>query len=360
MQRLRFVLGYSLVSFVGLVVTTPAAMAQPATGAKPKFQWQSDFGKAQKEAQKLGRPLLLHFYAEWCGPCKKMEKEYLGSSDFVRQISDRFVAVKINADKNLDLLERYDVQSLPTDIILEPEGRVIIGRSEGYQSRHDYLTRVAKADARWTQKKKQYIAGSTQPKDGKSSGGPQLGGPSLASPNGGARKPPINAPDPKQEKPTPDGPQEDRRIVDSPSAAPNGSGAEEFVGLDGFSPVMLARERKWLKGEAKHTVAFRGIKYWVRDTEEVTAFNRYPERFAPRLLGCDPVVLWKSDRALQGSTQFGAFYAGELYLFVSAESRDEFKVRPERYIRSRHVVRPEQIDRTAIRRAAAEPATSAR
>mgnify|MGYP002624644138 CR=1 FL=1 len=344
----------TLVARTGLLcflAVLPSALGEAADRGRRNSIWQSDFDKAQQEAQRLGLPMLVHFYADWCGPCKKMDAEVLGSAALELQLGERAIAVKINSDKNLELCEKYEVQSLPTDLFLEPGGR-IIGRYEGYQSPQDYLARVSRADARWTQARKQQIAGSTRIREGDVPDGPQLGGASNPGPDGGSRnasgardKPPVS------ENGSP--------IPGTHPSSPQGDASNRMVGLDGFSPVMLALERKWVKGDPRHTAEFKGVTYWFRDSDEVAAFNEHPQRFAPRLLGCDPVMLWKTDRAFPGSTQYGAFYAGELYLFVSAASREEFKQHPERYIRSRHVLRPDLIERGGIRRAAAEPAHAA-
>ena len=67
-------------------------------------------------------------------------------------------------------------------------------------------------------------------------------------------------------------------------------------------------------------------------------------RYAPRFLGCDPIVIWESDRAVLGSTRFGAFYNDQLYLFTSDQNRQSFKQDPDRYIRTRVVLRVDEIE----------------
>ena len=68
---------------------------------------------------------------------------------------------------------------------------------------------------------------------------------------------------------------------------------------------------------------------------------------APRLLGCDPVTLAENDVAVRGSTQFGAFYDGALFLFESADSRTKFRKAPTRYSQLKHVVKPEDVKKVA-------------
>jgi YHS domain-containing protein len=82
----------------------------------------------------------------------------------------------------------------------------------------------------------------------------------------------------------------------------------------------------------------------MASVEEQQEFNENPTRYAPRFLGCDPVIVYQSDRAVLGSTKFGAFYDDELYLFVSNDNRQAFKANPDQYIRTRVVLRADQIE----------------
>ena len=84
--------------------------------------------------------------------------------------------------------------------------------------------------------------------------------------------------------------------------------------------------------------------YLLYDSEEYREFQSDPAKYAPRLLGCDPVVLWNSDRAVPGSTQYGAYFDSELFLFTNFENRDRFKASPNLYSRPQHVLKVDQID----------------
>ena len=123
----------------------------------------------------------------------------------------------------------------------------------------------------------------------------------------------------------------------------------QLVGLSGYSPISLRKHRKWVKGERKYAGQFKGILYYMVDEAELEQFNSDPEKYAPRLLGCDPVVLAETDRAIPGSTRFAAFFGEELYGFVSSATRDRFKQNPQKYVKTRHVLRLEQLEGTALR-----------
>ncbi|TXT16678.1 MAG: thioredoxin, partial [Planctomycetota bacterium] len=117
-----------------------------------------------------------------------------------------------------------------------------------------------------------------------------------------------------------------------------------LVGLDRYSPVSLAKHRQWRKGSPEFALVYQGVVYLLCDADEYREFRSDPSKYAPRLLGCDPVVLWTSDRAVPGSTQYGAYFDGELFLFSSPENRDRFKSSPTLYTRPQHVLKVDQID----------------
>ena len=107
--------------------------------------------------------------------------------------------------------------------------------------------------------------------------------------------------------------------------------------------------KKWIKGKKEFSHTYQDVVFYLANAEELGKFQEDAGRFAPQLLGCDPVVLWNSDRAVLGNTQYGAYFDNELYLFDSAQSRKRFKENPLRYTRTRHVLRVDRIDVTRLR-----------
>lgn len=62
------------------------------------------------------KPVLIDFYAEWCGPCKVMKPHLL---DVAERMGDNAKIVTVDIDKEKDLAERFRIQSVPTLIIFK-------------------------------------------------------------------------------------------------------------------------------------------------------------------------------------------------------------------------------------------------
>ena len=62
------------------------------------------------------KPVLIDFYAEWCGPCKVMKSHLL---DVAERMGDNAKIVTVDIDKEKDLAERFRIQSVPTLIIFK-------------------------------------------------------------------------------------------------------------------------------------------------------------------------------------------------------------------------------------------------
>lgn len=56
-------------------------------------------------------PVMIDFYADWCGPCKMMAPVF---ADFARRQKGRVLVAKVNTDENPGVSMRFGIRSIPT------------------------------------------------------------------------------------------------------------------------------------------------------------------------------------------------------------------------------------------------------
>ncbi len=79
---------------------------------------ENDF---EDEVLKSNLPVIVDFWAEWCGPCKMLSPILEELSD---EMKNEINVVKINLDENQDLAMKYSIRSIPT-LLLFKEGNLV-------------------------------------------------------------------------------------------------------------------------------------------------------------------------------------------------------------------------------------------
>ena len=78
-------------------------------------------GNFESEVKKPGVPILVDFWAEWCGPCRMVTPVLEKLAD---ELEGKVRVAKVNVDDESGLAGRYGVQSIPT-LLLFKDGKVI-------------------------------------------------------------------------------------------------------------------------------------------------------------------------------------------------------------------------------------------
>lgn len=106
----------------------PAAQAAPAkviteltaaTFIEKVFDYTQPADSVVKLAGK--QPVIVDFYATWCGPCRRMAPEL---EAIAQKYAGKIAVYKVDVDKEQDLAQAFRVESIPTLLLINAEGRV--------------------------------------------------------------------------------------------------------------------------------------------------------------------------------------------------------------------------------------------
>ncbi len=129
----RRLLAAALAAFLSLTACSrQESQADEARANGPGIAFASaTFDDALSRARSEKRLLLVDVYTDWCGWCKKLDREVFSDSR-VADAAKSLVAVRVNAEKEgEDVARKYDVQGYPTILFVDGSGKVV-HRVDGY------------------------------------------------------------------------------------------------------------------------------------------------------------------------------------------------------------------------------------
>ena len=363
-------------------------MASAAVGQSP-VHWQWNLDTAKQLAAQSNRLVLVHFWAEWCGPCQAMEHSVFSRPDVAAAMERDYVPCRLNLDQFPSTANQYGVTKIPTDVILTPQGRMV-ARFVGAADVSQYLDRIGRVAAT--------AHGDSSRVAAQIPGGPATGpagptpGPAADAASGEFCRTnaplsthpqisPVNPPYAGQshypelaqgpqaqaglaprgaQQPPPDAqaqfaaqtPMGSRGTAGSPagsqSSSPPGQPGNALLGqasprvelppgcpplaLDGYCPVQLTENERWVLGDRRWGVIHEGRTYLFAGPDEQNRFLADPTRYAPVFAGDDVVKLVDEGKRMPGNRLHGAWFHGKVYLFVNEGSYQQFDKNPFRYV----------------------------
>src|SRR4051812_41149826 len=91
------------------------------------IEWRPWGADAFAQAARDRKPVLLSITAAWCRACQEMDRTTYADAAVAAIVGDRFVAVRVDADRRPDINERYNLGGWPTTAFLTPRGDIMTG-----------------------------------------------------------------------------------------------------------------------------------------------------------------------------------------------------------------------------------------
>ena len=88
----------------------------------------------EKEVMEANVPVLIDFWASWCGPCRMMSPVI---DKIAEEMGEKLKVCKVNVDENHELAEKYEIMTIPAFIVIKNGQEA--GRTIGVQPKEDIL-----------------------------------------------------------------------------------------------------------------------------------------------------------------------------------------------------------------------------
>jgi protein disulfide-isomerase len=342
--------------YLSLAIGTFFLFQSALVVAQQPIHWEATLDNAQRLAGQTNRLVLIQFWAPWCNVCRRMEAEVFSQPTVAADIAVNYVPVKINADNFPATAQRYNINALPTTVIITPQGQLLDsmrGRIEPAEfsvrlnriaanAKQQGATPYAQIPAN-TAPATPAIAGPVQAQPAAPATPTPIAQPSYvpagqpiaaSQPSAAVSQPPVPPSQPLPAGRQPYAPQQ-QIAAQNPTnpvlPAPAQPAAGPALGLDGYCSVSLVEKQQWVIGDRRWGAIHRGRTYLFVGPEEQRRFLADPDRYAPAVSGNDVVLAAEQGRPVPGMREHGVFFNNRVFLFSSEDTLEKFSRNPAQY-----------------------------
>lgn len=124
------------------VLFVAAALGASAAG----INWHKAYDTAKNEAKSSGKLMMIDFYTDWCGWCKKLDADTYPAQEVVKQ-SVKFVPIKLDAEKDAEgvrLAKKFGIDGYPTILFIDGNENLVY-KVVGYEPAKQFAVSMGKA-----------------------------------------------------------------------------------------------------------------------------------------------------------------------------------------------------------------------
>lgn len=116
-----------------------ALLAAGSASAQVRFE-ECSLDELRRMAVSSSKLVFIDLYADWCGPCKQMDREVFARKNVGDYMAKHYVCIRLDIEKEpgRTLARRYAVESIPTFLIFDTDGRLLV-RSAGSRTATRFL-----------------------------------------------------------------------------------------------------------------------------------------------------------------------------------------------------------------------------
>ena len=124
------------------------------TGAFAEVNWGHDYDAGLETAKKDNKLVIVDLYTDWCGWCKKLDKDTYSDKSVEAKLARDFVAIKLNPEKsqrNAKLAMDFGALAFPHIVFVDANGKKV-DEIIGYLPPAEFLERLKKVSDKATKK----------------------------------------------------------------------------------------------------------------------------------------------------------------------------------------------------------------
>ncbi|MFK8112862.1 MAG: DUF255 domain-containing protein [Rubripirellula sp.] len=317
-----------------ITIISALAVSMTAASAHAEINWQENLRTAHTQAQAEGKLLLLHFYSDNCTWCERLEKGSFQNPVVGNTVHESFVPVKIHANSSPKLTQTFKVTKFPTDIIITTEGRTL-SHSVSPQDPNKYIAMLTNTVPSLPAKSESQaqVAKAEVKQDAPSYAVTKAPQAQVAAPTPQAQ---VAASQPDASAGTASFTMPGSNKVDAKLTGAN----LNANGLTLQMPEQIDAAAESVAAVNDAAAAVADLESPGTESFQVPALDATSNDSKPApsdkdpelaMQGFCPVTVINEDRWVEGNPKFGVVHLGKLYLFSNQEKMDSFLADPVPY-----------------------------